>query len=286
VAGDGVAASRNDHDPAEETVVCMNRKVIRGVQLVVLLLCALALKFHYSTATVNELRWILAPTAWFVELLSGKSFEFESYTGYMSSDHTFVIAAPCAGVNFLITAFLMLGLTRLWRDRSAVIRWYLIPSIAAMAFVATLIANTSRIWLALNDVRISWLSANQQHRLEGIVVYFGFLVLLFLVTERLRSATPSRLLIPLGIYYATTLGIPLLNGSYKQGSAFWEHSVFVLVLPLLFILCFFVAQFAIERCAVAHSHRIARCDPRISVIHKTAKLVGAFRRRCDKVQRA
>jgi len=71
------------------------------------------------------------------------------------------------------------------------------------------------------------------------VVYFGFLLLLFVLTEK-RNATPNRRLVlfPLGIYYATTLGIPLLNGSYKQGIAFWEHSLFVLALPLM--LAFFV----------------------------------------------
>src|SRR5689334_5204226 len=78
--------------------------LIWSAQLAVVVLCALALKFYYSTATPNELRWILAPTTALVELLSGRSFEFESFTGYMSSDHTFVIAVSCAGVNFLITA--------------------------------------------------------------------------------------------------------------------------------------------------------------------------------------
>ena len=229
----------------------MNRKVIWSAQLAVVALCALALKFHYSTATPNELRWILAPTTLLVEMLSGNSFEFESYTGYMSSDHTFVIAAPCAGINFMITAFLMLALTRLWRNRFDGIRWHSIASLAVVAFVATLIANTTRICLALSDIEISWLAANQQHRLEGIVVYFGFLLLLFLVTERLRSATPSRLLIPLCIYYATTLGIPLLNGSYKQGPAFWEHFVFVLVLPALLVLCLFVTQL---KCFLLNPH--------------------------------
>ena len=260
----------------------MNRKVTWGAQLAVVALCALALKLHYSTASVNELRWILAPTAWLVELLSGKSFEFESYTGYMSSDHTFVIAAPCAGVNFLITAFLMLALTRLWRNRFEEIPWHFIPSAAAMALVATLIANTWRIWLALSDVRISWLSPNQQHRLEGIVVYFGFLVLLFLVTERLRSVTASRLLIPLGIYYATTLGIPLLNGSYKQGAEFREHFAFVSVLPALLILCLFVARFALR----TYRHRITRRHFCIPVIHESAKLIDACRGGRNKVQRA
>ena len=37
-----------------------------------MLLCALALKSYYSTATADELRWILAPTTVLVELLSGK----------------------------------------------------------------------------------------------------------------------------------------------------------------------------------------------------------------------
>jgi exosortase K len=235
MAGSGIAVTGDDHDPAQATVVCMNRKVIWGAQLTLVALCALALKFHYSTATPDQLRWILAPTTLLVELLSGKSFAFESYTGYMSSDHTFVIAAPCAGVNFLITAFLMLTLRRLWSNRFQSIAWHFIPSAAAIAFVATLVANTARICLALSDLEIGWLTANQQHRLEGIVVYFGFLLLLFFVTERLHSAIPSRMLAPLCIYYTTTLGIPLVNGSWKQGAAFWEHFVLVLVVPVLII---------------------------------------------------
>jgi hypothetical protein len=52
------------------------------------------------------------------------------------------------------------------------------------------------------------------------------------------------LVVPLGIYYAVTLAVPLLNGSYKQGAAFWEHFAFVLLLPLFIILCFLVAHLA------------------------------------------
>jgi len=48
----------------------MNRKVIWGAQLAVVALCALALKYHYSTATPDQMRWILAPTTLLVELFS------------------------------------------------------------------------------------------------------------------------------------------------------------------------------------------------------------------------
>jgi len=217
----------------------------RNAQLVVVVLCALTLKLYYSTASVNQLRWILAPTTVFVELLSGKSFEFESYAGYMSSDRSFLIAASCAGVNFLITSFLMLSLRRLWRNRSKNIGWRFIPAAFLFAYLATLVANTARISTALHGMplEISWLSPDQLHRLEGIFIYFGFLLLLFMVSEKMSSENPSGLLrlsfFPLLMYYATMLGIPLANGVYRPGIAaadFWEHLLFVLLTPLLLIL--------------------------------------------------
>ena len=245
----------------------LNRRATwnRSAQLVVVLLCALALKLYYSTASPDQLRWILTPTTFLVELVSGKSFEFESHAGYLSSDRTFLIAASCAGVNFLITSFLMLSLRKLWRARSQNgsenIPWRFIPLAAVFAYLATLVANTVRISIALRMQRIpleiSGLSANQLHRFEGIFVYFGFLLLLYVVSEKQLFRTGSgsgrrvlqswekppglfrQSLFPLLIYYATTLGIPLATSAYRRGIAatdFWEHSVFVLLTPLLLIL--------------------------------------------------
>src|SRR5215217_4755042 len=213
------------------------RRVIEGAQLAIVVLCALALKQYYSTATANELRWILAPTTLLVELLSGRSFEFESYAGYMSRDHTFVIAVPCAGVNFLITAFVMLALRRLWNGRFESVSWRFLPISVATAYLATVIANAMRIVIALEiqrrSVEVSWLTENQLHRLEGILVYFGFLMLLFVVME--RKDLGKMWLFPLGIYYVMTLGVPIVNGSFHR-AAFWEHFGFVMVMPLVVML--------------------------------------------------
>jgi exosortase K len=223
----------------------------RTAQLVVVVLCAVLVKLYYSTASVNQLRWILAPTTALVEAVSGSRFEFESYAGYMSSDRSFIIAASCAGVNFLITAFLMLSLKKLWRDRSQDTGWRFIPCAALCAYLATLVANTVRISTALmlrgTAREMGWLSPNQLHRFEGVFIYFGFLLLLFMVSEKmgLENASSSetdggglfrRAFCPLLIYYATTLGLPLANGAYHQGADFWEHSLFVLLTPLLLIL--------------------------------------------------
>jgi exosortase K len=229
------------------------------VQLLVVLVCSAALKQYYSTASVNQLRWVLAPTTFLVQLISGTRFQFESHAGYIKSDRTFLIAASCAGVNFLITAFLLLSLRKLWRDRAVSPSWKFIPVTAVVAYVVTIIANTVRISIALHSLHheSSWLSANQLHRFQGIFIYFGFLLLLFLLSEqkgeRSTRDNPSalvtgrltlirRLSLPLFVYYLTTLGIPLVNGAYQDGD-FWEHAGFVLVTPLFLIfLCAITAS--------------------------------------------
>lgn len=235
------------------------RNYVVFAQVFVVLLAAVAIKWIYAVASVNQLRWILAPTTWLVEFITGTNFEFESYTGYMSSDRTFVIAASCAGVNFLITSFLMLSLRRVWQDRHAKIAWGFFAVVAIAAYLATIIANTTRISSALLLRRMPvelGLSPAQLHRFEGIFIYFGFLLLLFLVNEKLSersSGAPGigltasgfvrQAFFPLLIYYATTLGIPLANGAYRQGLDFLEHAVFVLATPLLLLLPVITIQF-------------------------------------------
>lgn len=255
----------------------------RAAQLVAVLSCAVGLKAYYSTASVNQLRWILAPTTFLVELFTGARFQFESFAGYVNSEHTFVIAAACAGVNFLITCFLMLALGKLWRDRSCRTSWKSLAALAAIAYLTTVIANTVRISVAL-QMRVApqdfnWLGAEQMHRVEGVLVYFGFLLLVFTLVEKIerqRRTSPTSakaaswagqdglaataqllrvLLFPLAIYYAMTLGIPLLNSAYRSAE-FWEHSRFVLLIPLALVLPLAVLNFLMRTFVnLAHQRR-------------------------------
>jgi len=216
-------------------------------QLAAIFAAAYALKSFYSTATVNDLRWILAPTTFLVELISGERFTFESLAGYMNGDHTFLIAASCSGVNFLMISFLVLTLGKLWRERE--MSWTFFPIAALAAYATTLIANTVRIVIALqmhaNSFQLGGFDAEELHRIEGIVVYFLFLLLLFIASEKLAadkmaiksfaSGLVRRSAYLLLIYYAVTLGIPIVRGSYREAE-FWEHAGFVTVVPLLFII--------------------------------------------------
>jgi exosortase K len=219
-----------------------------ALQFSAVLLIALGVKLYYSFATVNGLRWILAPTTFLVEAVSGERFAFEAGAGYMNADNSFLIAAPCSGVNFLITAFLLLTLSRLWKARATGIGWMTLPIALVAAYATTILANTVRIAVALRMQRMQhdvvWANPEQLHRLEGIFVYFGFLLLLFVLNDyagRDDHARGGRDLIrlawlPLLVYWAVTLGVPVLNGAYREGSAFLEHFVFVTVTPLILML--------------------------------------------------
>lgn len=221
------------------------------IQLALGLLIAFGLKYHYSTATVDDLRWILAPTTFLVESITGRHFEFESRAGYMSDDHTFLIAASCSGVNFVIIAFLVLTLGKIRGGWPRLIEWRFIPMALFAAYFATLFANTTRIVVSLasQPVEASLLDREELHRLEGIVVYFGFLLLLFVASEMLSSYKEFRAptfvrhsWLPLMIYYGVTLGVPLVNGAFRE-SAFWRHSIFVIALPLAVIGAFRLIAF-------------------------------------------
>lgn len=231
------------------------------VQAIAIVAVAFAIKLRYSLSNVNDLWWVLAPTTFVVELVTGEEFWFESYSGYMSTDHSFLIADSCSGVNFLIMAFLVLGLMTIRRALTDKVNWIFIPAALAAAYLSTIVANTVRISTALRLHRMSpemvWINPEQLHLVEGIFIYFGFLMFLFIVAEQVeiarsprndrRHSSILRSLIPLSIYWAIALGIPILNGAYRQGTAFWEHSLFVLLTPAILILPLVTIQWFTRR---------------------------------------
>jgi exosortase K len=154
-----------------------------GVTLVV----AYSLKQHYSVATADQLGWILAPTARVVEGVLGTPFVEEAHAGFISRELEFVIAPSCAGVNFLIIAFTMLVFAFLRTRRSASDKCLLVVGSAVVAYGVTLFVNSARIvfaiWLRERDVTFGILNDEAVHRVEGVVVYFVSLCVLFVVAR-------------------------------------------------------------------------------------------------------
>lgn len=69
------------------------------------ILIVLGIKCYYSRADCDSLRWILAPTTWWVGFLSRIPFTYISGTGYVNHDLRLLIAPSCSGVRFMVITF-------------------------------------------------------------------------------------------------------------------------------------------------------------------------------------
>ena len=156
-------------------------------------LVAFGLKRHYAEAGADDLAWMLRPTARLVGAITSTTFTLQPREGYFSRDRMFLIEKSCAGINFMIAAFGMLTIALLHRAGSGRSAARVLGVSLVASYLAAVLINAARIasamWLAAHPVASSAFSAADAHRLEGIVVYFGGLVLLYELAQRLdRSA--------------------------------------------------------------------------------------------------
>jgi exosortase K len=166
---------------------------LKLLALAVAALVAWELKRHYAEARVEDLTWILGPTSRLAGAVSGTTFVFQTGEGYFSRDQLFVIAKSCAGINFMVAAFGMLVVTALRRIGSLAAAACVLAASLLASYGAAVLVNAVRIvvalWLAAHPADWSGFSAEDVHRLEGITVYFGGLVLLHELAQWLGRRT-------------------------------------------------------------------------------------------------
>ena len=168
----------------------MNRRVKTKICVMAsAVLIAWGLKRHYATAGADDLWWILSPVARLVGVMARTSFALQPGEGYFSRDRLFLIEKSCAGINFMIAAFgmLMVALLHRVRSRFSAVRVLSVSLLAS--YSAAVLVNAVRIAIAMSlaahPAAFSAISAADVHRVEGIVVYFGGLVLLYELVRRL-----------------------------------------------------------------------------------------------------
>ncbi len=206
---------------------------------------AAGLKLFYRRAGADDLAWILAPTAWLTERLSGIHFEHEAHGGWISHSHRLILGSACAGVNFMTIAFLVLTLPFLLRLKGMLRRAVWLVACVALSFLLAVGTNALRIVAAARlydmDLQAGGMSAAGLHRLLGIVLYAVSLVLAYLVVERMVPPAPESwrdrpvppAWVPLAGYLALTLGVPLAGRAWRQDPAsFLEHAACVLLVCL------------------------------------------------------
>jgi exosortase K len=163
-----------------------------GAKLFVLaaaMLIAWGLKRHYSDARADDLWWILAPTARLVGVVTRVTFTLQPGEGYFSREQLFLIEKSCAGINFMVAAFGTLVFALFHRVSSATAAACVLGGSVSTSYVSAVVVNTARIavamWLAAHPAALPTFDPADVHRVEGIVVYFGGLVLLYELVQRL-----------------------------------------------------------------------------------------------------
>ena len=209
----------------------------------VVALAVWSMKRHYADARPDDLWWILTPTAQLVGLITGARFAMAPGEGYVSLDRLFLIEKSCAGINFMIAAFGMVTFALVHRVTSSLSGARVLGVSLLASYAAAVLVNATRIviamWLAVHPIAPSTFSAAQVHRVEGIAVYFGGLMLLYGIVRRLDSRSvlvASEWALPLVCYYAVTIGLPIANGAAQAGAPFVEHALIVLLLPPMLII--------------------------------------------------
>ncbi len=152
-------------------------------------LIAWGLKRHYAGARPDDLWWILSPVARLVGIMTRTRFALQPGEGYFACDRLFLIEKSCAGINFMIAAFGMLMLALLHRVGSGVSAARVLTVSLVASYSAAVLVNAVRIAIAMSlgahPAALSAFSAADVHRVEGIMVYFGGLVLLYELVRRL-----------------------------------------------------------------------------------------------------
>ena len=217
------------------------------------------MKYFYSRASVNHLSWLLAPTAWWVQALSGIPFHFVPCEGYVNHTYQFVIALSCSGMQFMIItiATLLFPFIPQMDTNRKKIGW--IISILPVSYALTILVNIIRILLSIylpviinqcmtdfashplimqKSLTGSFLTPARLHTLIGTFVYFTSLFLIYQLTVLLTRRSLHSFLPPVFFYLALVLGIPFLNKAWQNGQKqFTEYALLVVLvcLAVLFI---------------------------------------------------
>lgn len=148
------------------------------------------MKRHYAEAGADDLWWILTPTARVVSAMTGTAFVAVPAEGYVSHEQLFVIEKSCAGINFLVAAFGMLVIALFHRVKSGPSGVWVTGASLLASYGAAIFVNATRItiamWLADRPSALSSFAPAQVHRVEGIVVYFAGLMLLYELVRRVE----------------------------------------------------------------------------------------------------
>lgn len=146
-------------------------------------LFAFLVKGFYSLATVSQLRFILAPTNFLVELFVNQKAIYDAEKGYVYAVFNIVIDKFCAGINFWLIAFLAFFFALYTKYQTFHKRIALFFSLCLFSFCLTIFTNASRIIVAirLQKLPFEFLKTMWFHEALGAFVYLSVLLFFYVI---------------------------------------------------------------------------------------------------------
>lgn len=145
------------------------------------------LKLAYTQADTDDLAFLLKPTDWLVSLTANSPSGYQPESGYYHADLNILIDKSCSGFNFWILCFLMLSFLALGYFTQPVRKLATLPVALLAAYALTILANTSRISIALllqhQSPGFSQHHPGWFHEAQGIFVYLSCLIGTYLAAE-------------------------------------------------------------------------------------------------------
>lgn len=209
-------------------------------------LILLGMKYFYSRADAGSLNWILAPTVWWVQILSKIPFHYVPLEGYVNHTYQFVIAPSCSGMQFMIitTATLLFPFLYQIDKKQKKLCWMVLtfPASYALTILVNIIRIIASIYLPVimeqKSLSGGFLTPERLHTLIGTFVYFTSLFIIYHLAGLLTRRSYQKFLPPIFFYLALVLGIPVLNRAWQHSQRqFTEYSA--LVLSVCFTVLFF-----------------------------------------------
>lgn len=154
----------------------------------------IAVKYHYSVAGPDDLRWVLSPTTYLVELFWSVNFIFDPAKGYVATELPVVIGPGCAGLNFFVISLSMSVFTFIGGfKRRMLYGWFMF---LLMNYLVTLLVNAFRIIGGVVLLQIGndfgFDAGGVVHSAQGTLFYFVFLVGYFVTLRYVVDAMEKK----------------------------------------------------------------------------------------------
>ncbi len=150
----------------------------------------ISMKLGFVISDNNDLRFLLAPTNKFIEILTGSQSIYMIEKGYCHETLNIVINKSCSGFNFWLISFMAFTYLTVAHSANKLQKSMSVPLSLIFAYFFSIFTNSSRIFASIIVQNATAKIVMQQqllHETIGIITNLSFLVLTYYLIDKLLT---------------------------------------------------------------------------------------------------